>query len=44
MGIEPTVSTEQVASVYLGKVEYAHPDVTRDPEERKVSEDRTRSA
>ena len=42
IGVEPTVSMEDVISVYHAKIKYAHPDSTQDPEERKVREDRTR--
>jgi len=42
IGVEPTVSMEEVSSVYRAKVKYAHPDGAQDPEERKVREDRTK--
>lgn len=42
IGVEPTVSMEEVTSVYHAKIKYAHPDGTQDPEERSVREDRTK--
>ncbi len=42
IGVEPTVSMEEVTSVYHAKIKYAHPDGTQDPEERRVREDRTK--
>ena len=41
-GVEPTVSMEEVTSVYHARIKYAHPDGAQDPEERRVSEDRTK--
>ena len=42
IGVEPTVSMEEVTSDYHAKIKYAHPDGTQDPEERRVREDRTK--
>ncbi len=42
IGVEPTVSMEEVTSVYHAKVKFAHPDGTQDPEEKRVREDRTK--
>ena len=42
IGVEPTVSMEEVTSVYHAKIKYAHPDGDQDPEERQVREDRTK--
>ena len=43
IGVEPTVSMEEVTSVfYQAKIKYAHPDGTQDPEERRVREERTK--
>ncbi len=42
MWVEPTVSMEEVTSDYQAQSKFAHPDGTQEPEERKVSEDRTK--
>jgi len=41
IGVEPTVSMEEVTSVYHAKVKYAHPDGVQDPEEKRIREQRT---
>ena len=41
IGVEPTVSMEEVTSAYHAKIKYAHPDGTQDPGERRVKEDQT---
>ena len=36
IGVEPTVSMDEVTSVYHAKVKYAHPDGVQDPEEKRI--------
>ncbi len=42
LGVEPEDSMEEVTSVYHAKVKHSHPDMFRDPQEKKRAEERTK--